>query len=113
MRASCPKQFERGSALLPQVYTGEERTELDLLLLRDRREQGGLQPRGRVDGAIREQKRAPWLVHSRGHGERLLLKGPAFGWAKLMPNIVGRGGPMPTCSMLTNRIAERLALPRA
>jgi transcription initiation factor TFIIIB Brf1 subunit/transcription initiation factor TFIIB len=41
------------------------------------------------------------------------LKGPAFGWAKLMPNIVGRGGPMPTCSMLTNRIAERLALPKS
>lgn len=41
------------------------------------------------------------------------LKGAAFGWAKLMPNIVGRGGPMLTCSGLTNRIAERLSLPKS
>jgi transcription initiation factor TFIIIB Brf1 subunit/transcription initiation factor TFIIB len=41
------------------------------------------------------------------------LKGAAFGWAKLMPNIVGRGGPMLTCSGLTNRVAERLALPKS
>ncbi len=41
------------------------------------------------------------------------LKGPAFGWAKLMPNIVGRGTPQLTCSGLTNRVADRLALPKS
>jgi transcription initiation factor TFIIIB Brf1 subunit/transcription initiation factor TFIIB len=41
------------------------------------------------------------------------LKGPAFGWARLMPNIVGRGSPLLTCTGITNRVAERLALPKS
>ncbi|MGH9920432.1 MAG: hypothetical protein ACRD6W_16380, partial [Nitrososphaerales archaeon] len=41
------------------------------------------------------------------------LKGPAFGWARLMPNVVGRGGALLTCTGLTNRIADRLNLPKS
>jgi transcription initiation factor TFIIIB Brf1 subunit/transcription initiation factor TFIIB len=41
------------------------------------------------------------------------LKGPAFGWARLMPNIVGRATPLLKCSRLTGRIAEKLALPKS
>jgi transcription initiation factor TFIIIB Brf1 subunit/transcription initiation factor TFIIB len=40
------------------------------------------------------------------------LNGPGFGLGKINPNIIGRGGPMLTCSGLTNRVAERLALPK-
>jgi hypothetical protein len=41
------------------------------------------------------------------------LRNPAFGWAKLMPNIIGRGGPLSTCSQITERIAERLGIPKS
>jgi transcription initiation factor TFIIIB Brf1 subunit/transcription initiation factor TFIIB len=41
------------------------------------------------------------------------LKGPAFGWARLMPNIIGRATPLLKCSRLTGRIAEKLALPKS
>jgi transcription initiation factor TFIIIB Brf1 subunit/transcription initiation factor TFIIB len=41
------------------------------------------------------------------------LRGPAFGWARLMPNIVGRGTPLLNCSLLMGRVAERLALPKS
>ena len=40
------------------------------------------------------------------------LRGPAFGWARLIPNIVGRGTPLLNCSLLTERVAEKLALPK-
>jgi len=40
------------------------------------------------------------------------LRSPAFGWAKLMPNVIGRGGPLSTCSQITERIAERLGIPK-
>jgi transcription initiation factor TFIIIB Brf1 subunit/transcription initiation factor TFIIB len=41
------------------------------------------------------------------------LKGPAFGLGRINPNIIGRGGPMLTCSLLTNRVAEKLGLPKS
>ena len=41
------------------------------------------------------------------------LRNPSFGWAKLMPNIIGRGGPLSTCSQITERIAEKLGIPRS
>ena len=41
------------------------------------------------------------------------LRGPAFGWARLMPNIIGRGTPLLNCSLLTERVAEKLALPKS
>jgi transcription initiation factor TFIIIB Brf1 subunit/transcription initiation factor TFIIB len=41
------------------------------------------------------------------------LKGPAFGMARLMTNIVGRGTPLLNCTRLTNRVAEKLALPKS
>jgi transcription initiation factor TFIIIB Brf1 subunit/transcription initiation factor TFIIB len=41
------------------------------------------------------------------------LRGPAFGWAKLQPNIIGRGKPEQNCSMLTERMAEKLGLPKS
>ena len=47
-----------------------------------------------------------------GEGATPSLKGPAFGWARLQPNIIGRGKPELTCSMLTDRMAEKLALPK-
>jgi len=40
------------------------------------------------------------------------LGGPGFGLGRINPNIIGRAGPMLTCSGLTNRVAERLALPK-
>jgi transcription initiation factor TFIIIB Brf1 subunit/transcription initiation factor TFIIB len=36
---------------------------------------------------------------------------PSLG--RINPNIIGRGGPLLTCSRLTNRVAERLALPKS
>jgi len=41
------------------------------------------------------------------------FKGPAFGWARLNPNIAGRGTPLLKCSLLTGRVADRLALPKS
>jgi len=46
-------------------------------------------------------------------GDDPSLRGPAFGAAKLNPNIIGRGGPLLACSQITERIAERLGLPRS
>ena len=95
------------------VYAGEERTELTCSYC-------GIVV-GRADSVREDGSSAPSVSKSEPLGSYIVadtesassLKGPAFGWAKLMPNIVGRGGPMPTCSMLTNRIAERLALPKS
>jgi transcription initiation factor TFIIB len=41
------------------------------------------------------------------------LNGRAFGLGRINPNIIGREGPLHTCSRLTNRVAERLALPKS
>ena len=41
------------------------------------------------------------------------LNGPGFGLGRINPNIIGRGGPMLTCVGLTNRVGERLALPKS
>ena len=95
------------------VYAGEERTELTCSFC-------GIVV-SRADYTREDGSTAPSVSKSEPLGSYIVadtesassLKGPAFGWAKLMPNIVGRGGPMPTCSMLTNRIAERLALPKS
>jgi hypothetical protein len=95
------------------VYAGEERTELTCSYC-------GIVV-SRADYTREDGSAAPSVSKSEPLGSYIVadtegtpsLKGPAFGWAKLMPNIVGRGGPMPTCSMLTNRIAERLALPKS
>lgn len=75
----------------------------------------------RADYAREDGSSAPSVSKSEPLGSYIVadtesapsLKGAAFGWAKLMPNIVGRGGPMLTCSGLTNRVAERLALPKS
>jgi transcription initiation factor TFIIIB Brf1 subunit/transcription initiation factor TFIIB len=95
------------------VYAGEERTELTCSYC-------GIVV-SRADYTREDGSTAPSVSKSEPLGSYIVadpegapsLKGPAFGWAKLMPNIVGRGGPMPTCSMLTNRIAERLSLPKS
>ena len=96
------------------VYAGEERTELTcsfcgIVVSRAdyTREDGSTAP-----SVSKSEPLGSYIVPDTANGAPS-LKGPAFGWAKLMPNIVGRGGPMPTCSMLTNRIAERLALPKS
>ena len=39
--------------------------------------------------------------------------GPAFGLARLNPNIIGREGPLQTCSAMTDRIACSLELPKS
>jgi transcription initiation factor TFIIIB Brf1 subunit/transcription initiation factor TFIIB len=41
------------------------------------------------------------------------LRSPAFGWARLMPNVIGRGGPTSTCSQMTERVAEKLGIPKS
>ena len=41
------------------------------------------------------------------------LRNPVFGSAKLMPNVIGRGGPISTCSQITERIAEKLGIPKS
>jgi transcription initiation factor TFIIIB Brf1 subunit/transcription initiation factor TFIIB len=41
------------------------------------------------------------------------LNGPGFGLGWIKPNIIGRGGPLLTCTRLTKRVAERLALPKS
>ena len=77
---------------------------------------------GRADSAREGGSSAPCVSKSEPLGSYIVadggsaspsLKGPAFGWARLMPNIVGRGTPMLTCSGLTNRVADRLALPKS
>ena len=96
------------------VYAGEERAELTCSCC-------GIVVNSRADNARDEGFSAQSVSKSEPLGSYIIadtesapsLKGPAFGWAKLMPNIVGRGGPMPTCSNLTDRIAERLALPKS
>src|SRR5580704_156617 len=40
------------------------------------------------------------------------LNGPDFGLGRIKPNVIGRGGPLLTCTGLTNRVAERLGLPK-
>jgi len=95
------------------VYAGEERAELTCSCC-------GIVV-SRADHAQEDGSSAPSVSKSEPLGSYIVadtdsapsLKGPAFGWAKLMPNIVGRGGPMLTCSGLTRRIAERLALPKS
>ena len=95
------------------VYAGDERTELTcsycgIVVSRAEytREDGSTAP-----SVSKSEPLGSYIVADTESASS--LKGPAFGWAKLMPNIVGRGGPMPTCSMLTNRIAERLSLPKS
>ena len=39
--------------------------------------------------------------------------GHAFGLARLNPDIIGRGGPLQTCSAMTDRIASNLELPKS
>ncbi|MDA4131876.1 MAG: hypothetical protein OK454_01945 [Thaumarchaeota archaeon] len=39
--------------------------------------------------------------------------GPAFGLARLNPNIIGRGGPLQACTEMTDRIASNLELPKS
>jgi len=39
--------------------------------------------------------------------------GPAFGLARLNPNIIGRGGPLQACAEMTERIASNLELPKS
>jgi transcription initiation factor TFIIIB Brf1 subunit/transcription initiation factor TFIIB len=95
------------------VYAGEERTELTCSFC-------GIVV-SRADYTREDGSTAPSVSKSEPLGSYILadtesapsLKGPAFGWAKLMPNIVGRGGPMLACSGLTNRVADRLALPKS
>jgi transcription initiation factor TFIIB len=41
------------------------------------------------------------------------LNGPGFGLGRINPNIIGRAGPTLTCSLLTNRVAEKLSLPKS
>jgi len=41
------------------------------------------------------------------------LNGPDFGLGRIKPNVIGRGGPLLTCTGLTKRVAERLALPKS
>ena len=96
------------------VYAGEERTELTCSFC-------GIVV-SRADYTREDGSSAPSVSKSEPLGSYIVadtesaspsLKGPAFGWAKLMPNIVGRGGPMLACSGLTNRVADRLALPKS
>ena len=76
---------------------------------------------GRADSAREDGSSAPSGSKSEPLGSYIVadtesapsLTGPAFGWAKLMPNIVGRGTPQLACSGLTNRVADRLALPKS
>ncbi|HYW81821.1 MAG TPA: TFIIB-type zinc ribbon-containing protein, partial [Spirochaetia bacterium] len=64
--------------------------------------------------ALSVSKRTPLGSYIVGAGsDTQPLKGPAFGLGKINPNIIGRGGPMLTCSLLTNRVAERLSLPKS
>jgi len=59
-------------------------------------------------------KRTPLGSYIVGPGsDTQSLKGPAFGLGRINPNIVGRGGPLLTCSLLTNRVGERLSLPKS
>jgi transcription initiation factor TFIIB len=70
----------------------------------------------REDGAsaLSVSKRTPLGSYIVGAGsDTQSLKGPAFGLGKINPNIIGRGGPLLTCSLLTNRVAERLGLPKS
>jgi transcription initiation factor TFIIIB Brf1 subunit/transcription initiation factor TFIIB len=41
------------------------------------------------------------------------LNGPDFGLGRIKPNVIGRGGPLLTCTGLTTRVAERLSLPKS
>jgi len=41
------------------------------------------------------------------------LNGPGFGLGWIKPNVIGRGGPLLTCTGLTKRVAERLVLPKS
>jgi len=76
---------------------------------------------GRADNVLEDGSSAPSVSKCEPLGSYIVadtesspsLRGAAFGWGKRMPNIVGRGGPMLTCSGLTSRIAERLALPKS
>jgi len=64
--------------------------------------------------ALSVSKRTPLGSYIVGAGsDTQSLKGPAFGLGKINPNIIGRGGPVLTCSLLTNRVAERLGLPKS
>ena len=96
------------------VYAGEEGTELTCSYC-------GIVV-GRADYTREDGFSAPSVSKSEPLGSYIVadaesaspsLKGPAFGWAKLMPNIIGRGSPQLTCGSLTNRVAERLALPKS
>ena len=95
------------------VYAGEERSELTCSYC-------GIVV-SKADSPHEDGSTAPSVSKSEPLGSYIVadtenapsLKGPAFGWAKLMPNIVGRGGPLQMCTGLTNRIAERLSLPKS
>ena len=95
------------------VYAGEERTELTCSFC-------GIVV-SKADHTQGDGSSAPSVSKCEPLGSYIVadtesapsLKGAAFGWAKLMPNLVGRGGPLLTCTGLTNRIAERLSLPKS
>jgi len=41
------------------------------------------------------------------------LNGPDFGLGRIKPNVIGRGGALLVCTTLTNRVADRLLLPKS
>ncbi len=76
---------------------------------------------GRANSASEDGSSAPSVSKNEPLGSFILadasatpsLRSPAFGWARLMPNVIGRGGPLLACSRLTERISERLMLPKS
>jgi transcription initiation factor TFIIIB Brf1 subunit/transcription initiation factor TFIIB len=64
--------------------------------------------------ALSVSKRTPLGSYIVGDGsDTQSPRGPVFGLGRINPNVIGRGGPMLTCSLLTNRVAERLSLPKS
>jgi transcription initiation factor TFIIIB Brf1 subunit/transcription initiation factor TFIIB len=76
---------------------------------------------GRATGTLEDgspapsvSKRTPLGSYMAADGDRTQsLKGPPFGLGKINPNTIGRSGPRLTCSLLTERVAERLSLPKS
>jgi len=76
------------------------------------REEGVTQEGALAQSVSKKEPLGSYIV-AEGEGATPSLKGPAFGWARLQPNIIGRGKPDLTCSMLTDRMAEKLGLPKS
>ncbi len=76
---------------------------------------------GKAASAVEEGASAPSVRKRRQLGSYIpadsagtpSLNRPGFGLGKINPNIIGRGGPMLACWLLTSRVAERLALPKS